>query len=347
MLLRWIWIIAAVLAVISIGLMLCLVLHRLIQQSGQRLRDQRGRELMRRILDYGHGDADRNSLIADIASERRNLGSRTLELAKLLRGEERERILELLRESRVLDSLIRSLKRGNQTARVAAAATLRLFKDKASVDALGAALEDRNLHVRLVAATSLALLEAAPPVAELLVRLRLKDVEGSDMLRELFRRLVATDPAGVAGLLDASNAPAVRLATIDALGRSGNFMIVPRLAALAAHDPDLDIRAEALRALGSLAHPRSQVAIEAALTDGSWEVRTQAAIAASRLGSASFVPKLVGLLDDPEWWPRFRAAEALARLEPQGIAALRKSAQIPTTRAGEIAQLVLLERGVR
>jgi HEAT repeat protein len=43
-----------------------------------------------------------------------------------------------------------------------------------------------------------------------------------------------------------------------------------------------------------------------------WRVRLQAARALGRIGDASDVPRLQGMLGDSQWWVRYRAAQALA-----------------------------------
>jgi HEAT repeat protein len=45
-----------------------------------------------------------------------------------------------------------------------------------------------------------------------------------------------------------------------------------------------------------------------------WFVRVQAVNALGRMGGPGDVDRLVALLTDPEWWVRFRAAEALLKL---------------------------------
>lgn len=74
-------------------------------------------------------------------------------------------------------------------------------------------------------------------------------------------------------------------------------------------------------------------------------MRSQAANCVRRIGAAAAVPALVPLLDDEQWWVRFRAAEALATLSDDGRSRL---AAVAThgDRPGQVAQLVLAERGL-
>jgi hypothetical protein len=47
------------------------------------------------------------------------------------------------------------------------------------------------------------------------------------------------------------------------------------------------------------------------LTHPHWEVRAQAAAALGRIGAESDQSRLVALLEDPQWWVRYRAAQSL------------------------------------
>jgi HEAT repeat protein len=56
-------------------------------------------------------------------------------------------------------------------------------------------------------------------------------------------------------------------------------------------------------------------------------VRAQAARALAELRERRSVDALVKLMDDPAWWVRARAAEALRALGEPGLAALRRCAE--------------------
>jgi HEAT repeat protein len=45
-----------------------------------------------------------------------------------------------------------------------------------------------------------------------------------------------------------------------------------------------------------------------------WEVRVRAVDVVGRLGTAKDAPRLIAMLSDPEWWVRYRAAQALCSL---------------------------------
>ncbi|MEN9866922.1 MAG: hypothetical protein RL748_2512 [Pseudomonadota bacterium] len=59
-------------------------------------------------------------------------------------------------------------------------------------------------------------------------------------------------------------------------------------------------------------YPQLLVVVRTHLTHADWRVRVQAVKALGRIGRASDVSLLSTLLDDPEWWVRYRTAQALA-----------------------------------
>lgn len=64
------------------------------------------------------------------------------------------------------------------------------------------------------------------------------------------------------------------------------------------------------------------------IAHANWAVRLQAARALGRIGDEEDVARLVGLLSDPVWWVRYRAAQALYALKRgnvQGMAEIRLS----------------------
>ncbi|HEX8413037.1 MAG TPA: HEAT repeat domain-containing protein, partial [Sphingomicrobium sp.] len=69
-----------------------------------------------------------------------------------------------------------------------------------------------------------------------------------------------------------------------------------------------------------LGHPSMAPAVLAALGDPEWIVRVQAAAAAGTMRLALARPRLMELLNDAQWWVRYRANEALVAI---GVTAAR------------------------
>lgn len=342
-----IWIGTAALLTLSLATILLLIVVRMVQQHMSGRRAAKRRHIAHRLLAYVIGTDDGASLKGQLAGTRDISGELMLELVQLIRGQERARLLVLLTDLSVPRSLLRDLRRGRHPRRILAAAALRYFDDPEVIAGLRRALDDRDSQVRLGAAASLAELGAAPPLAELMARLRPDQLHGSHLLRLVFRRLAATDPESVASALTLEAPDSVKVLALDALGRSGNYGAVPKIAAIATSRASIEVRLEALRSLGLLRHPNGLPAIRQSLFEPDWEIRTQAVVAAGRVGAEQVVPELHRMLDDPAWWARFRAAEALLQLGRPGLLALKSAAAAGAGHAPEIARQVLAERDVR
>lgn len=81
---------------------------------------------------------------------------------------------------------------------------------------------------------------------------------------------------------------------------------------------DTEIRIAALSSLGSIGITTEEDAILNILENGTWAEKVMAAKTARQCGLRKSIPKLVHLLSHPEWWVRFRCAEALYDFGQEG-----------------------------
>jgi HEAT repeat protein len=153
------------------------------------------------------------------------------------------------------DALADALAGGGVQVRAAAAQAAAHLGGPAAVALVGSALDDSDPWVRYCAARAAAQLDTTR-LASRLTRL-------------------AADGA----------APHVRVASIDALGRTGSEGAAAALAPLA-QEPDMEIARAALRALARLPFPSARGALRAALASGDGE-RCRAALAALSDGTAA------------------------------------------------------------
>lgn len=338
------WYLSLALAAAAVVVMLLLVLRRVVQlrMAGHRERLRSAAAAV--LFDYLDGNATAAHVRAAAGGRSDIVGNLIVEMREILRGEGIERLVELAISSGGLAAERRQLRRRNPGARVEAVRRLGIY-GRGAVPVLQTALDDSSAAVRTVAAVELTALDAAPPLAPLAERMRIGIDAYSEDLRRIFRRAVAAEPRVAIGLLeDEWTIEALRLLLIDGLGYAGEFSALPALSAMTQHEAS-DVRAEALRALANLGHPSAgSVAIEA-LADADWRVRAQAANCARRIGASDAVSSLEALLHDEQWWVRFRAAEALSTLGDDGRSRLSRAVSLGD-RAGQVAQLVLAERGL-
>lgn len=211
------------------------------------------------------------------------------------------------------------------------------------------ALEDTNPDVRLGAALALAGEDRAPPIAELVRKLKIGSKENSLLVVSLMRDIARTDPHAVEALLYDLEVPDnAKLAATDALAESGAVDHAPLVAWMAeASEEETDLRPRIFRALGRIGHPGGHDAILSGLDSSSWHVRASAAEAAGRSRLKAASSRLGELLEDDQWWVRFRAGQALTRLGSPGKLELHQAAigLNPVSRAS--AKATLAEQGLR
>jgi HEAT repeat protein len=341
--LRLIWDLSLLLAGLALVVIVSLVVLRALSTSSRNRLLASRRRLAPLLLD---GDAAPGRGIDDIADS--VVTQLTLDLIQLVRGAERTQFILKAAELGVPERLRRQLRSFSRRRRMTAVQGLALFDDPASRAALMDALGDRDDDIKLAAAVALARGETRPGLDELVARLGLHDERSSLLTISLFRHYADYAPDEVQELvLDLDLPLSVRLAAIEALANTGDYRLVPAIVKLGLRAPEhSEELPRYLHALGRIGHPAAREAVLAGLASSSMPARVAAAGAAGRIALQESADQLVVLLGAPEWWVRFRAAEALLQLGDAGVAHLREVAEHGDEPAREAATTMLAERGI-
>jgi HEAT repeat protein len=341
-----IWYFAVSLAVAAIVGALVVIVARLIRVAMDTRRNRRRGELLLELLAAIEIDRTPPELIGKLRRHRRQAIDLLAELTVIIRGASQERLFAVAKEANLDVWLVSQLKAWSRHKRRVAAELLGRFEEPGAIAALQEALKDTDDDVKLTAALWLAERDQAPPTKILLSRLQAGTHEHSLLLRRLFELIVIKRPEDVLAVaVGLIGHPSLRPAAIDAIGISGRAELTGPLAAMAG-DPERNVRASVLRALGTLGHPAAAEVIAVGLLDEDWQVRVRAIDAARRLQLFDFIPAVAKLLDDEAWWVRFRAAEALAALGENGSQALQKIASSGSDLARRTAAMMLAEQGI-
>ncbi len=346
-LLLLLWWSSLLLAGIALTWMAGLIVARLFRENSEARRKADRQTLSSAYLAIMAGTDDAATRLAPFQHRSRLLAETLLEVLGLVRGAERDRLIASLVEAGVDERLRSRLTRGSRTGRLAAVEALSAFPS-ASTRAELRSLQKTSNDAEIRIATVRTLIEIGDPpraqdlIADLVGRSDKDSLLYAPVLRQL--AIDAPDDA-LAALAIPDLSVAARAVMIDAVGTSGDYRALPTLSLMAAA-PEPVLRMAALRALGSLAHPGAADTIAGSLGDDAWDVRAEAALAAGKIGTATLMPRLVALLDDPVWWVRFRAADALARMGGGGIEALRIATTSPIDVTRRSAALALAERGI-
>lgn len=336
------WDASLLLCAVALLAVAALLLARVIGEGRVARREAIRRKLLPALLQGNTIETSDRTLTRKVAA------TLTIELAELVRGSDREAFINAAEATGAADELDRRLRARTAQDRLVAAEALAMFPSRRDAVAR-VALEDRNPDVRLGAALALAGEGRAPPVAELVRKLGIGAEENSLLVVSLMRDFVRTDPHAVEALLYDLDVPdAAKLAATDALAESGAVDHAPLVAWMAeASGEETDLRPRIFRALGRIGHPAGHDAILAGLDSDAWFVRASASEAAGRSRLSAAAKRLGELLEDEQWWVRFRAGQALTRLGSVGRLELHEASIGPNPVSRFAAKTTLAELGQR
>jgi hypothetical protein len=340
--LNFIWRVTEILALISLGTMIVLIIRRFRSERRERAEEIRLRDLRPVLFNCLDRQEELSGILRPLGGEdRAGLVLLARRLINALTGEGRSVLVDLLRQLGHIDNQLRLLREGTVPERLQAAAELAWFDQPSVHQALRGALQDRYYGVRVAAADSLISLgDRSSP--EEIVRYLTEDVDPLPLsLRPLFRQLAMIAPEIMTRMAGGTNIP-VAVFAIDALAAAREGVDYNLLCRIANDHADKNARAAGLRTLGLLGaqpgerqaalpaidgrhhHTASQLdedtrqiiqrAVRKGLADRDWEVRTQAVIATQRLRLTDAIPRLLAMQSDPQWWVRFRCTQALRSL---------------------------------
>lgn len=225
-----------------------------------------------------------------------------------LRGPPRAGLNQLARAVGGRAVALRRLRGGGAMDRVLALRTLGHLGEPEDFDRVLAFLDERRAPVCLAAARALAHIDPRRATEAIWARIRSRPdwplAQLATVLREADASRLAQALADAARDLTAPELP--RLLPLVALLDGPSADAIASAVLSRAGDPE--ILAGALRHVhGPALLPR----VAPFARHEAWPVRTQAAAALGRIGGAGERPTLVRMLSDPEWWVRYRAAQAL------------------------------------
>lgn len=258
---------------------------------------------------------------ADVASPLAGADAGSIErvvsrFLQLMRGTDRDRLLDIADAAGIADQAIAQLSHRHEARRVDAMRVLERFPVPSAIAALRAAMEgDEDYAVRTEAAATLARVDRLPEAQVVIDALGLKTRQPNLLHAAIFRVAAEHDAREIAALAEYRSLGALRPVLAEALGWSQDYSMLPSLAKFAA-DPNPEMRTAALKAARRLGHPGVKDWVLALLVDGVDVVRVQAARTCGKLGFREAIPVLVKLTENPSWWVRVRAGEALLALAP-------------------------------
>ena len=243
-------------------------------------------------------------------------------LLLLLRGREREQLMQLAELDGLLDVSLALSRSWRRARRIDAIRILQLAGSDACIARLSTMMaSDRSLDVRLNAAFALASLGQLPVPRETIALLGIFERKPSRLDVAVLRASAPEYAQHLQSILGDAMLHTMRATIIDALGWSGDMSMLPVLEQAAATD-DAELRCAALRAAAQLGHPSTGTWVVRLLDDAVAIVRLQAANSCRTLRLRAAIPRLSEMLNDEDIWVRLRASEALHTMCPPSDAGL-------------------------
>lgn len=275
------------------------------------------------------------------------LASMLIEILVVLRGSERQRMVELAGELGLVERDLDRLRSRGRWRRAKAAENLGYYGGPEVVKPVSALLREEDETVRAVAARALSRI-GTPEAADALASYLNSNSELTSLrMAENLERIgpLAVDP--LVELIESEEEE--RRAQVLAARILGNLRVAegrPALCKAIQRHWNTDLRAQATLALGKIGNPDDVCTITEAAGDDSWPVRAQAANAMGMIGEVSTVPTLEDLVADEEWWVRLNASRALVNIGPEGEKALVRILESPDRFARDRAAATLEEQGI-
>jgi HEAT repeat protein len=259
--------------------------------------------------------------------------------SRRLRGDARARIAEFFESSGAVDEQVRLLRHRRAWVRADAAASLGAMGSKRAIEPLLAALDDPVRDVRSAAAYTLGRLGALDAVEPLLAALEEHRIPRAAVCSALLD-IGADAVPRLLGLVEHPD-PIERSTAVELVGLLGDAadgrLLVERLI-----DTSADVRAHAALALGRLGAGDAAAAVRALLGDRIPFVRVAAAEALGLLRDSEAVEELLNQARRDSFEPARAAAEALARIAPERVAAEAAQPQPAGPHLLEAADLIAL-----
>lgn len=310
------------------ALFLFLLLNRLFQDVVSRRRRRWAERAERALRRWMAGRLDASAM-ADVLSDAPIASAREAleDVWPAMLDEDRTRLRRIARESGWTRLLRRRAGSPFWWRRMDVAQIIAFVGTEGDVDVVVRLLEDRHMAVR-VAGTFAARDLAYPDLVDPL--LRQATVADPPRRRALYDAILSFGEVAVPKVLRALEAGGD-----DDAGREGVLLtLAGRLADRVeasvllpavlerAHGDRLEVRIQAVKALGSFPDERSVERLTTALGDAAWQVRAQAAKGLGQLEVAEARSDLRAALGDESWWVRLRAAIALRQVGEDGVRVL-------------------------
>lgn len=270
---------------------------------------------------------------------------------ELVKGDAKDNLNSLARLVGVDREARRMLTSGNLRERLLAITAVGLLREASAWETLVKIASWDVPAASLAAARSLVLIDAsrALPLLVPLIsdRNEWPTPKVGSLLLEAGKEVI-TAPLAEGALEAAAERPESAARLVRYLAATRCFQALPAIRQIVDGSVHEELLSECVAAMGEFADPTDLPVVRQFVTHPAWPVRVQAARALGKMGAREDQRRLVAMLDDSEWWVRYRAAQGLASLPFVGLHHLQGIVDSLTDRyARDILNQVIAERILR
>lgn len=201
-------------------------------------------------------------------------------------------------------------------------------------------LKDSKFIVRVLAASSMIHAEEKDQLLEVLKQMS----NESSMARYPYRDFLINSREitfkWIEEIANDEKNPALIAICLEILSSKITHNLLP-LAIKHINSPDSTCRLAAIKIISSIPGNESEKHLIMSLADINWEIRAEAASGLGRILAIPSIPELSLTLQDPEWFVRLNAAQALKMMGSEGRAALYNQNLKLNPQAYEVATYIL------
>lgn len=271
------------------------------------------------------GDVDPGALEGLSVAQFQALESQARALLPSLRGEDRDTLGRLLDRLGTVDAARRLAHSKKAVVRAEAGEFLGQSGAPEARQDLLDLLQDPDPKVRWSAARGLGRLGDASTVPVLLASLEGGRAVPIDVVADAVFE-IRDCPVSLLREGLGSASVSTRAVAVELLGRFQVLAAADEIVHLLDHDPSVEVRARAARALGRMGSPRATGALLLSVHDGPAAMRAQAIWALGEIGSPEALPVLRTTMMGPSRHLSDLAADALAAMGPVGLDVLEEVA---------------------
>lgn len=306
-----------------------IIARRLVRAPGEQSREKRRQAYAIMVNNYIVHDIDPSPADAQAFISKHKLDNEALESIiseriRLLKGQSRARLAKIYDLSGLIVIRINELIKGSVWQRRKAAGVLGDAFSERAVLALTVALQDPDEDVRLIAAKSLAKMNAVSSVGYIVSLFRDLSEDRCPNVADAVINFGMTAGGPLIDMLNDNNERArywagVCLSNIHIVSGHGECIVAAkRIAEILPREPSARVRASLCQALGhvSITMFDSTDILIPMLEDSEAIVRQAAAKALGTLANPAASESLFALLNDPVWEVNLAASRALAALGP-------------------------------